>query len=141
MILSLEAMLLLKLLQLLNVIVRGRSRAAAPSKMKHSRPLTLITKHSILDVAAVVDPTLIVKNDKMSYVLIFGHMVKLVEVRPFRLRQTNRNSYLMDLTALNNEELPFRIHKNLLKSLFYQLKKLSKVLHYGCSKQRVRVLN
>ena len=64
MILSLEAMLLLKLLQLLNVIVRGRSRAAAPSKMKHSRPLTLITKHSILDVAAVVDPTLIVKNDK-----------------------------------------------------------------------------
>ena len=119
MILSLEAMLLLKLLQLLNVIVRGRSRAADPSKMKHLRPLTLITKHSILDVAAVVDPTLIVKNDKMSYVLIFGHMVKLVEVRPFRLRQTNRNSYLMDLTALNNEELPFRIHKNLLKSLFY----------------------
>ena len=34
---------------------RGGSRAAATSKLK---PLTIITKHSILDVAAALDPPL-----------------------------------------------------------------------------------
>ena len=44
---------------------RGRSRAAATSKMQWFviivngwKPLTIITKHSILDVAAVLDPPL-----------------------------------------------------------------------------------
>ena len=44
---------------------RGRSRAAATSKMEHFviivngfKPLTIITKRSILDVAAVLDPPL-----------------------------------------------------------------------------------
>ena len=47
-------------------IFRGGSRAAATSKMeclviivKGFRTLTIITKHSILDVAAVLDPSLI----------------------------------------------------------------------------------
>ena len=45
---------------------RGRSRAAATSKMERFviivngwKPLTIITKRSILDVAAAVDPSLI----------------------------------------------------------------------------------
>ena len=44
---------------------RGGSRAAATSKMECFviigngwKPLTIITKHSILDVAAVLDPPL-----------------------------------------------------------------------------------
>ena len=44
---------------------RGGSRAAATSKMEHFviivkgfHPLTIITKHSILDVAGVLDPPL-----------------------------------------------------------------------------------
>ena len=48
-----------------NYICRGGSRAAATSKMEcfviivnGSKPLTIITKHSILDVAAVLDPPL-----------------------------------------------------------------------------------
>ena len=47
-------------------ITRGGSRAAATSKMKcfvilvnGFQPLTIITKHSILDVAAALDPPLI----------------------------------------------------------------------------------
>ena len=42
--------------------MRGGSRTAATSKMKHFviivngfQPLTIITKHSILDIAAVLD--------------------------------------------------------------------------------------
>ena len=45
---------------------RGRSRTAATSKMEHFviivngwKPLTIITKSSILDVAAVLDPPLV----------------------------------------------------------------------------------
>ena len=47
-------------------IYRGGSRVAAPSKMERFviivnawKPLTIITKRSILDVAAVLDPPLI----------------------------------------------------------------------------------
>ena len=46
--------------------IRGESRTAAASKMEHfviilngQKPLTVITKSSILDVAAVLDPSLI----------------------------------------------------------------------------------
>ena len=53
--------------QLLGVLVRGGSRTAATSKMEHFgiivngwKPLTIITKSSILDVAAVLDPPLLV---------------------------------------------------------------------------------
>ena len=45
--------------------IRGGSRTAATSKMEHFmimvngwKPLTIITKRSILDVAAALDPTL-----------------------------------------------------------------------------------
>ena len=48
-------------------IFRGGSRAAATSKMERFvitvngwKPLTIITKHSILDVAAALDPPLVV---------------------------------------------------------------------------------
>ena len=50
-------------------ISRGRSRAAATSKIEcfvlianGFQPLTIITKHSILDVAAVLDPPLVSVN-------------------------------------------------------------------------------
>ena len=47
-------------------VSRGGSRTAATSKMERFviivnsfQPLTIITKHSILDVAAVLDPPLV----------------------------------------------------------------------------------
>ena len=50
---------------------RGGSRAAATSKMEHfviivngCKPLTIITKRSILDVAAVLDPPVTYINEK-----------------------------------------------------------------------------
>ena len=52
------------------MILRGESRAVATSKMERFvtivngfQPLTIITKRSILDVAAALDPPLIVKQD------------------------------------------------------------------------------
>ena len=52
----------------LDLIFRGGSRTAATSKMEHFviivnglKPLTIITKRSILDVAAVLDPPPIFK--------------------------------------------------------------------------------
>ena len=39
-----------------DIYIRGESRAAATSKMERFQPLTIITKRSILDVAAVLDP-------------------------------------------------------------------------------------
>ena len=66
-------------LELRSIKTRGGSRAAATSKMERFviivngfQPLTIITKRSILDVAAVLDPplkTLILLN-YMSYVCI-----------------------------------------------------------------------
>ena len=48
--------------------IRGGSRAVATSKMEcfiiivnGFQPLSIITKHSILDVAAALDPSLLVK--------------------------------------------------------------------------------
>ena len=53
--------------------VKGRSRAAATSKMerfliivKGWKPLTIITKRSILDVAAALDPPLHSENFRIS---------------------------------------------------------------------------
>ena len=53
------------------MIVRGGSRTAATSKVElfviivnGFQPLTIITKSSTLDVAAVLDPPLIVDNGK-----------------------------------------------------------------------------
>ena len=42
------------------LISRGGSRAVATSKMQRFVIIVIITKHSILDVAAVLDPPLIV---------------------------------------------------------------------------------
>ena len=57
----------------MNPIRRGRSRAAATSKMEYFviivngfQPLTIITKRSILDAAAALDPPLI-RTKQMSY--------------------------------------------------------------------------
>ena len=56
--------------RVLNTPLRGGSRAAATSKMEcfviivnGFQPLNIITKHSILDVAAVLDPPLPLKDD------------------------------------------------------------------------------
>ena len=52
-----------------NYLCRGGSRAAATSKMEHFviivngwKPLTIITKRSILDVVAALDPPLLCEN-------------------------------------------------------------------------------
>ena len=54
-------------------VIKGGSRAAVTSKMERFviivngfEPLTIITKCSILDVAAVLDPTLIITITKAS---------------------------------------------------------------------------
>ena len=50
------------------LVIRGGSRTATTSKMEHFviivngwKPLTIITKCSILDVAAVLDPPLVIR--------------------------------------------------------------------------------
>ena len=55
-------------------LIRGGSRAAATSKMERfviiangQKPLTIITKRSILDVAAVRDPPLDIASEKVSF--------------------------------------------------------------------------
>ena len=70
------------------IIFRGGSRTAATSKMEHFliivngfQPLTIITKRSILDVAAVLDPLLILSPFRIfvldhfqrSYVFYTSH--------------------------------------------------------------------
>ena len=60
-----------------NICTRGVSRAAATAKMECFviivngwKPLTIITKHSILDVAAALDPPLYtVKQNRASELL------------------------------------------------------------------------
>ena len=68
---------------------RAGSRAAAASKMEwfviivnSLQPLTIITKHSILDVAAALDPPLykiVHENLKLEFWCIIEEMVSLVE--------------------------------------------------------------
>ena len=57
-------------------VIRGGSRTAATSKMERFviivngfQPLTIITKRSILDVAAALDPPLVIASPKL-YLLI-----------------------------------------------------------------------
>ena len=56
------------LIFLINFNLRGRSRAAATSKMERFviivKPLTIITKRFILDVAAALDPPLRMLSEK-----------------------------------------------------------------------------
>ena len=54
----------------MKLIIRGGSRSAATSKMERFviivdgwNPLTITTKRSILDVAAALDPPLIIVNE------------------------------------------------------------------------------
>ena len=62
--------------RIVTTITRGGSRAAATSRtecfviiVNGFQPLTIITKHSILDVAAVLDPPLItIKVSMMNWV-------------------------------------------------------------------------
>ena len=59
-----------------NSMIKGGSRTAARSKMERFviivngfKPLTIITKRSILDVAAVLDPTLMMKVITQIYLI------------------------------------------------------------------------
>ena len=62
-------------------MTRGGSRTAATSKMLRSviivngwKPLTIITKCSILDVAAVIDPPLLTVKDRQIWSCIQHHL-------------------------------------------------------------------
>ena len=62
------------MLTVLVSIIRGGSRTAATSKMEHFviivnawKPLTIITRSSILDVAAVLDPPLIIVKHVLKF--------------------------------------------------------------------------
>ena len=67
----------------ISIVIRGRSRAAVISKMERFviivngfQPLTMITKRSILDVAAVLDPPLITRNQLvLNYIIISDQLV------------------------------------------------------------------
>ena len=60
---------------------RGESRTAATSKMEHFvNPLTIITKSSILDVAAVLDPPL----GEVADVMVFQKKPQIFEKNLFK---------------------------------------------------------
>ena len=70
-------MIIVNKLRFLGYIVRGGSRAAVTSKMERFviivngwKPLTIITKRFILDVAAVLDPPLIVNPYYYCYLYL-----------------------------------------------------------------------
>ena len=72
------------------IIFRDGSRTAATSKMEcfviivnGRKPLTIITKHSILDVAAVLDPSLILflKLDTLSLLKVYITINSLAGVK------------------------------------------------------------
>ena len=55
-------------------LLRGGSRAAVTSKMERFviiangwKPLTIITKHSILDIAAILDPPLSIDLNSVNW--------------------------------------------------------------------------
>ena len=72
-------------------ILRGGSRTAATSKMERFviivngwKPLTIITKRSILDVAAALDPLLILMKGLLRYFSAFNTPVKPSKYKEFR---------------------------------------------------------
>ena len=68
---------------LVTVIFRGRSRAAATSKMErfviivNGQPLTFITKRSILDVAAALDPSLVLLTSSCKWLNLVVFLSKI----------------------------------------------------------------
>ena len=79
---------------------RGGSRAAATSKMERFviivnglKPLTIITKRSILDVAATLDPSL-----RRGRLCLFDRWMQLNE---WNSEVTNLNFYISDQWAVN----------------------------------------
>ena len=63
------------------MVSRGGSRAAATSKIERFviivngfQPLTIITKRSISDVAAALDPPLVSKGIYNHVVVVFQHL-------------------------------------------------------------------
>ena len=69
---------------LVTVIFRGRSRAAATSKMERFviivngfQPLTIITKRSILDVAAALDPSLVLLTSSCKWLNLVVFLLKI----------------------------------------------------------------
>ena len=75
----------------MRIIYRGGSRTAATSKMEQFviivngwKPLTIILKHSILDVAAFLDPSLLITFSRTTFALIqirrLSYCVKSVRI-------------------------------------------------------------
>ena len=77
-------------------LLRGGSRAAATSKMKHfviianGHPLTIITRRSILDVAAVLDPPLLLIRMDM---LVFR---KILPKQKMNVRFSENLAYILN---------------------------------------------
>ena len=67
-------------------VLRGGSRTAATSKMEHFviivngwKPLTIITKSSILDVAAALDPPLVLMT--MLFTIIMTIIIMMITIK------------------------------------------------------------
>ena len=92
---------------------RGGSRPAATSKMKRFvinvngwKPLTIITKCFILDVAAVLDPPLNLPFDYLLVCLHAGHDVSVIDIFLCHVLVSMYIHYLMllciDIFAFNS---------------------------------------
>ena len=92
---------------------RGGSRTAATSKMERFaiivngfQPLTIITKRSILDVAATLDPPLVVtikfsKQVKCILILLTSNIVSVA----FCFQNTSTFSINVSLNFINTQSL------------------------------------
>ena len=90
-------------------VIRGGSRPAATSKMERFviivngfQPLTIITKRSILDVAAVLDPPLVIIDNKLAF---DSHTNRMCNKACQRLSEPSRISAFIDL---NKREILFQ---------------------------------
>ena len=106
-------------------ISRGRSRTAATSKMVHFviivngwKPLTIITKSSILDVAAVLDPSLISKEQKNFGSKIDNKLNSKSHISELYKKASQKVTALSRLSSyLNNSEKKL-IFNSIIKSQF-----------------------
>ena len=90
-------------------MIRGRSRAAATSKMERFviivngfQPLTIITKRSILDVAAALDPPLMILDLLTLYMILF---LLFVQAKSSDLRYSKKKGVLQNFVKFTGKHL------------------------------------
>ena len=98
------------------MVTRGGSRTVATSKMERFviivngwKPLTIITKRSILDIAAVLDPPLVThqESDEIEQITKFSHckayfclFISFSEQKIAYVTHTFNNKFYVDSTEI-----------------------------------------